>query len=669
MAIENPNVKSELPPLLPCPRQMEFVEGTTTLSSDVRLSTRDVLPFIRKSMRGIFSAADIRVVANKKKFIIQVNIVDESEIEMDDIPATARDDSYEMEIIDNLVTIRSASQIGAAWGVQTFADIYTSAGPDVEIPNVKIRDWSCTPLRGVTLPCNPALERMRYDEFTDFVDRIVRAKCNLLGIDLFNALYSPGPERTLVQDTLLVPVVEEPPEAQMKHYRWRNPETGQEETHEGFPPLIEAQGLTKLFTYVAGKGVALMPGIAFPAKSKVLTTLFPELSAKNATGDDAASICCLSSDEGRAAVNKLIDAIFESGLEEPPPYFKLNLNTLPPTDDPRHWCQCDACKDKTPAQIATEFISWFIQSLTSRGINKIVLSQTDAHHAGQILTDDFLKELASGDLAGKTIVHAKDVTTSAELPVLVPSSTAFGAGSGFSGGLAALLDDTGAAIDQGTAGILADTRTDAESLIAESIMALHSWAGPLHATPEAAVEYAARNIAPSEAQAFNKAALALADAISGADTAASLISYFAFAQDTTGLDFAALVLTALNDHSQGDLTAEFEDVVKKSDEAAEILDDLIAKMTPSNEGKSDDDSPERAPEFLTGMRGEAAFTAAVAAYFLAMLPHAEALDSADAKKALVKSAKFIQAKMAEIEENKSRCAAAADLCALSALLP
>lgn len=673
MATVNVNVTTELPPLLPPPRHIEVLEGTTTLSADVRLSTRDVLPFMRKGMRSIFTAAEIRVVANKKKFVIEVHIVEESEVDLSDVPAALRKDAYEMEIVDNLVTIRSASQSGAAWGVQTFADIYVSAGPECVIPNVKIRDWSSIPVRGFFLPCTPALEMMRYDEFTEVVDRMARAKCNLLGVELFRPYYAPEPELMVAADTLLIPLPgEKPPAAQQKTYTWFDPETDNVQTDEGFPPLIEAQGLNKFIAYTTGKGLDFMPGLAFPGKSRLLPAIYPELKGTSSTSREAQDICCLTTEKGRDAIESLLTHLLEEVFEETPQYFMINLDSVPPTDDPRHWCQCATCKDKAPLAICQDYVKWLVVTLTAKGISKVVLSSSDSTAQLNVVTDRFKQEMADNGLASDIILHTPGQTSDSQFEVYSKTCTALGAGADSTDGIKAILDITDATVENNGPGILADTRADAQSLIPESIMALHAWASPVTDSPEEACQYAARNIAPTAAEKLENAIKELLTATTAANSVATTLKTYAQNKDAKPASITDLVLRALEKDSDDDGAATLATAKETAGQAANMLDELIEQLTPSTEVNSDEESPAAPPSYLTAMRGECAFIQAISNYFITLLPHKTELRSQSPSKAVVQAmnqaAQDLKKHMAKIKKYKSRCAATANLCMLSTLL-
>ena len=146
--------------IVPEPQQIRILEGQTELSSDVRLVTNNVLPLQRKGMRGVLTVAGVRVVANKKKFIIEAQVVPADQLDMSGVPERSRGEYYELELRDNRVYIRTAGQPDALWGTQTLAEVYRAAGAGAVIPNMLIRDWPDLPNRGVYVECKWGPDRM-----------------------------------------------------------------------------------------------------------------------------------------------------------------------------------------------------------------------------------------------------------------------------------------------------------------------------------------------------------------------------------------------------------------------------------------------------------------------------------------------------------------------------
>ena len=101
--------RKELLFTIPEVRQMLASGGVSELAEDVRLVTSNVAPLYRKTMRTVLAAAGIRVVANKKKYIIDVRVEPATALKMDDVPLAAREEYYEVEVQDTMVSCTSTS--------------------------------------------------------------------------------------------------------------------------------------------------------------------------------------------------------------------------------------------------------------------------------------------------------------------------------------------------------------------------------------------------------------------------------------------------------------------------------------------------------------------------------------------------------------------------------
>ena len=64
----------KIPELFPQPKVIEKLGGDSDFSMDVRLVTSNVQPLQRKAIRSILTSEGVRVVANKKKYVVNVMI-------------------------------------------------------------------------------------------------------------------------------------------------------------------------------------------------------------------------------------------------------------------------------------------------------------------------------------------------------------------------------------------------------------------------------------------------------------------------------------------------------------------------------------------------------------------------------------------------------------------
>lgn len=364
------------PPFIPGLRDVRFIEGATALSSDVRLATSNVLPFMRKTMRSVFSSAGIRVVANKKRFVINVNVVGPDELDFSGVPEELREDYYEVDIVDNEVTVRAASQQGSIWGSQTFAHIYSGLGTEAVIPNCRIRDWPHAAVRGVFFESCWGMESLGPEDWGAVMDRLIRSKLNTFGLTLVGSVQNPDrPGLTDIalakvegMDALSTPVT-------LRYYSPQKKDWVEEPT---LPRVFEMDTLSNIFSLAREKGLNTVIGVNLPSFARVVGGGAPD--------EDGFSI----SDSGlRDKFLKLLDYAAEKCMHRQNPYFLLSLGGFV-SDDER--------KGFVPAAAAVgEWLQWLVPQLQERGLGRLVL-WGDEFSGGQAVGDwDDLKKLDPAD--------------------------------------------------------------------------------------------------------------------------------------------------------------------------------------------------------------------------------------------------------------------------------
>lgn len=354
--------RPELPAVWPRPQSIETTPGTTELSADVRLSTLNVVPFMRKTMRSIFTEAGVRVVANKKRFVINVEVVEPGRFDLAAIPEAARGEFYEMTVADNVVTVRAPTQLGAIWGTQTFADIFALHGTDRIVPNCRIRDWPTCRCRGVSVAAGWTCARMRLDEWSVLVDRLATAKVNTLMLDLFGpggAGQPPQPE------FLMVPFPSAPDFKTENALTWSKLAEPQPGT-DTLPPVMQAEGfLGQVVSYGQERGVGVVPVLDFAGPSAVLTKAFPVLAAAGGNG-----AICLSSAAARECIEKLYSEFV--GLYFPQGLAFLGLRGEAFTGAASA-CSCKACRAQPPREAGAAYVAWLAGMLATKGVHSLVI--------------------------------------------------------------------------------------------------------------------------------------------------------------------------------------------------------------------------------------------------------------------------------------------------------
>lgn len=358
--------KAKMPFFIPQPQVIELQEGVTELSPDVRLATSNVIPFMRKTMRSIFTASAIRVVANKKRFVIQVNIVDEADAHWEDVPEELRLDYYRMDIVNNVVTISSPSQVGAIWGVQSFADLYQASGPDTVIPNCVIRDWATTPIRGAMIRATHMSKRMRLEEYSTIVDRLARSRMNTLIVGLYGSARAP---ECPMGDTLLASFPGHPELTTQAALFWETPQPAPvpEGTHDPAPPVMVADDyLGGLIDCGRERGVTVVPSLDLIEARALLRKACPSAGR-------------IDDDKCREFFAELYGDLLSRYSPDGMAFFHVSLAGAAAAGD------------------AADYAAWLVETLTAKGVGNVVIDSEAA-------TAAVMGKLAQAGLADKVVV-------------------------------------------------------------------------------------------------------------------------------------------------------------------------------------------------------------------------------------------------------------------------
>jgi hypothetical protein len=398
--------------LMPQPRVIRLLGGTTELSEDVRLVTSNVLPLQRKAMRGILTVANVRVVANKKKFVIEISVEDPAAMKTEDVPEAAREDYYELELQDSRVLVRTGSQAGALWGVQTLAGLYREAGGNGRVPNVLIRDWPNMPVRGIFVENKWGPDRMTLADWCTLMDRMAAQKLNCLGVGLYgcwgSCRYEGGPT-----EFLMVPAPDRPELKTEKTLRWYSPRQQEWVRQTYLPAMFENDFLADLVTGGEERGITVVPFVNSLGHNTMIPRVCPAVSAKAKDGTPKGIGYCLSAPETRqfieAFYGSIIERYFRTGIR----YFHIQLDEVwPDHSDPAQphrkvepWCDCKKCAARSREENLRDYIVWLVGMLTGKGVGKVVMWNDQLTRHMKVLDKSFIKRLKEAGLHDRLLLH------------------------------------------------------------------------------------------------------------------------------------------------------------------------------------------------------------------------------------------------------------------------
>jgi hypothetical protein len=371
-----------------------------------------VLPLQRKAMRGILTGAGVRVVANKKKYVIEAKVVDAAELDMSDVPAAAREEYYELEVSGSLVFIRTATQMGALWGMQGVAAIYQALARGVAIPNLLIRDWPLLPNRGIFVENKWGPDRMTLTDWCLVIDRLARMKMNRLGIGLYGCWGSCRFEDRPTE-FLLASVPEHEELVNEHRLRWYSPDAGKWQDETYLPRLVEDDCLGAVVEYGREKGVTVIPFVNSLGHNTLIPRTIPEISAKDADGNPVGMGYCLSNPKTREFIKGFYESIIDRYFPEGIDYFHIQMDEVyadyPDPEDPHKvgspWCQCEQCRKTTQEELLRDYIFWLLKMLTAKGVGRVVMWNDQLTRHMTVLDADFVAALDKEGLKERLILH------------------------------------------------------------------------------------------------------------------------------------------------------------------------------------------------------------------------------------------------------------------------
>lgn len=409
----------EISELFPQPKEVILGEGISELAMDVRLSTSNVLPIQRKALRSILTMGGVRVVANKKKYVVDAQVLGPDAFDLSRIPSELRHDFYELEIKGSEVFIRTPYQAGTVWAAQTLSLLFNMMFKGRAVPNLVIRDWPVVPLRGMVMDADWGTERMSTAEWFQALDYMSAMHLNLCGIGVYDCRPDVRAYQTNRPCEFLMSAIHEEPlpgdpvsKSRLRYYnvkydRWYDREVA--------PVLAENNEFADVLTYGRERGITIFPAMNLFGRSTLLPRLIPALSACNEKGKPTGYGLCLSSNAARGALEEFLGAFLEMHFPDGVEYFHLGFDDLsdihPHAEDgaPESvWCQCAKCRKSTHAKLFAQFLQWIVGYLTGKGVGKVVLYSDQLLQGEKLLGADLEKLLKDATFASKIVIDWED---------------------------------------------------------------------------------------------------------------------------------------------------------------------------------------------------------------------------------------------------------------------
>lgn len=384
-----------LPGFIPRPKRIILGKGDCEWSRDVRLTTSAVLPLQRKTMRSVFNAAGIKVVANKKKYIIEALVDPSLKIEAA-VPKAVRHEYYEIEFSGPNVYLRTAGQDGIVWGSFALAGIYQSLKDGQVLPNMVIRDWPSVPLRGLYVRSSWPLGLMDVGDWTAMADMASSIHFNRMFIELYD---TPRDELFMEEGVplLLASFADEERLQLLKtefSRDWYSPRFMQRKQKRQSPFPVEKNNLQDMLLVVKERGMAVVPTFSLFAGNQGIPAIAPKLAARDAKGAAKASGLCYANELTGKFLDRFFGYIFAKHFGGHPEWACIRLDDgLALPDQSSSLCECPKCRKSHVANLVA-----VIALLKGKGVDKVVLTDDPAARKAGLLSKELAKALEKAKL-------------------------------------------------------------------------------------------------------------------------------------------------------------------------------------------------------------------------------------------------------------------------------
>ena len=402
------SIQNSFPELYPVPKQVTVLEGMSDLSTDVRLVTNSVAPLQRKAIRTVLADVGIRVVANKKKYLVEVRVEPEENFDMSDVPESCRGDYYELRIEASEIKIAAPAQAGTVLASYTLAALLRRFLAGNPLPNVFVRDWPSCANRGIFIDCAWGMDKMNLSDWHKAIDAMAAMKLNVLGIGFYNCTGTARFEgKGRPGEFLMAPIPEMDKLRTDRVMNWYSAEQDFWNKESYVADMVSTEELvTDIINYASEKAIRVVPFFNSLGHNTYFPRVNKEIAAKDKDGKSTGIGYCTTAAATREFLEKTYGAFLEKYFPTGAEFFDIGLDeVLPDTSDVNAtsklhsgWCECAACRKQSHEELVADYIVWLVKMLVSKNVKKVVLHAGLISRQLNLLDKAFVKRLEAEGL-------------------------------------------------------------------------------------------------------------------------------------------------------------------------------------------------------------------------------------------------------------------------------
>lgn len=301
-------------------------------------------------------------------------------------------EAYFIETNDTHTLLCGMDAAGVFYAATTFCQMIYSVGEDIFIPEAYIFDYPDFSYRGQFMECRYGSEFMTKQDWFDLIDYMAQMKSNQLTVGVYGCWSVQYDERDM--QYLYVPIKKYPELKTPKNIKYYSVANGGW-VHEDnlLPIMFEEDFLGELIAYGKNKNVTVKPLFNSLGHNTLIPRVIPEICAKTEDGEPTGFGFCTNNDKTYEVMFSIYDEIIERYLvPNDITDIEIGLDEV----GKEYICHCEKCKDKTHAELMTEYIIKLCKYLKSKGMKRIYIYHDMLYHEFNIVNEDlkarFVKE-------------------------------------------------------------------------------------------------------------------------------------------------------------------------------------------------------------------------------------------------------------------------------------
>jgi len=305
-------------------------------------------------------------------------------LELGKAPAgiVCENEAYRLTVNAEGIRITGFGHSGLFYGVLSAKQLLRFDADGCAVPAVEVLDWPHRPFRAYKQECRYGSNMMEKEDWLEMIDDLAGKKINHICVGLYGCWTVQYDGR--VAEYLYLPLKSHPEIQSPQTVKYYSPTEGKWFNYETLPPIYRDNFFGQLVTYAKDRGIDIFPSINSLGHNTLFPAQIPEISPKDENGNPTKTGFCTSNPATYEFLFSVYDQIIDDYLipngittfnilmDEVWQQYGANAELKDQYLSP--WCQCEACRGKSQADIFIGHAVKVISHLKEKGMKNVFIS-------------------------------------------------------------------------------------------------------------------------------------------------------------------------------------------------------------------------------------------------------------------------------------------------------